>query len=195
MIIMPATYRKILSILFVIILGFLIVRFTPVGTYLNDLGQVKKDILSLGAWGYLAFILVYLLSSLLNIPGTAFMLLAFISFDNLIEGILLTYISSFLAAIATFQLGKWLGGSNSEMQQSPKIRKILQQAELQPIKTLVILRTLMQFSPLIGYSLSLTQIKTKDYIIGNLISLLIPLGYLTLAYIFLKNSLLHYFGL
>jgi len=169
-----------LGLMVILIIGTLaLVRFTPVGTWLS-LDNMKYMVHQTGYWGYLIFVGLYVVSAIMNIPGTAFLLLGILLFDYL-PGATLSYFGSLAGAIVTFYIGRTVGGQALSEIKNKTVRRLLAEAEFKPIRTLVILRILVQFSPLVGYTLALTRIKAKDYLVGNLIGILIPTIGLTIG--------------
>ncbi len=163
---------RIALLLVLIITCLIIVRFSPLRAYL-DISTLKQMIDDTGNWGYLLFMLFFVVAAILNIPGTLFLVIGILLFGYL-WGPVLSYFASFSGAIATFYIGRFIGGKALSQIKSSFVRSLLDEAETKPFRTLVILRVLIQFSPIIGYTLALTNIKTRHYIAANLVALTIP---------------------
>ena len=163
---------RIALLLVLIITCLIIVRFSPLRAYL-DISTLKQMIDDTGNWGYLLFMLFFVVAAILNIPGTLFLVIGILLFGYL-WGPILSYIASFSGAIATFYIGRFIGGKALSQIKSPFVRSLLDEAETKPFRTLVILRVLIQFSPIIGYTLALTNIKIRHYVAANLVALTIP---------------------
>lgn len=65
-----------------LILGLIILFGTPLGLYLRDIEQLRQDIQAFGPWGAVIYVAVFLLASLLGLPGSAFMLLAMLLYGS-----------------------------------------------------------------------------------------------------------------
>lgn len=186
---------KVGLIVLIIISGILIVSFTPLGTYVTDIKRIRADIEGAGVWSYLIFILTFVLFALFNIPEVAFLFLAYLIFDNILAAALINYVSGVLSAIATFYAGRMIGaGALSEIK-NVRIRRLISAAENNPIRSIVILRTIMMLNPIVGYTLALTKMSPRNYIIGNLIGILVPILYITIGMYFMKETLFSYFGI
>lgn len=174
------TGLRILLLVSIIIGLILIGKFTPLGEYFS-VAKLKELINGAGWWGMVIFLGFFIAGAIMNLPGTAFLVFAIWVFGYGL-GASITYIAALTATMITFYFARMVGGKALTEVKRPFIKKILDRAEAQPIWTLVILRIMIQFSPLVGYTLALTNIKPKQYLIGNIIGLLVPLGYLTFGY-------------
>ena len=163
---------RILLLFALIIACLILVRFSPLGTYL-DFASLKNMIEQSGTWGYFLFFVLFVLAAIMNVPGTLFLIIGILLFGYF-WGPVLSYIAAFAGAIVTFYIGRVIGGKSLTDIKSPFVRNLLNEAETKPYRTLLILRVLIQFSPVIGYTLSLTNMKTKHYISANLLALIIP---------------------
>jgi len=163
-----------------LILGLIILFGTPLGLYLRDIEQLRQDIQAFGPWGAVIYVAVFLLASLLGLPGSAFMLLAMLLYGSW-EGAALTYFAAWLSALATFYWAKLLGGKNAP-EAKGWLKKYVEKVAQRPYWSLIVIRTFMQLSPFVGYSLAFSQMKSKDYILGNALALLVPISYMALAY-------------
>jgi len=174
------------SLILFIIISILLVKYTIIGTWLS-LENMQNMVEQTGYWGVLIFIAIFVASAIMNVPGTAFLLLAIMLFGYW-QGAIFAYIGALLGALATFFLGRTMGGKALTEIKNPTIKKLLTQIEIKPIRTLIVLRILVQFSPFVGYTLALTNIKERQYIIGNVIGILIPTIGLTLGMYFFEDS-------
>jgi uncharacterized membrane protein YdjX (TVP38/TMEM64 family) len=186
---------KILIIILVLVAGVLIISMTPLGAYLADVKRVKADIESAGMWGFFIFIALFVFAALFNIPELGFLFMAYVIYDSIWVAALLNYTSGMLSAIATFYTGRLIGaGALSEIK-NVRVRNLIASAENNPIKAISIMRTIMLLNPIVGYALSMTKMKPRDYIIGNLIGIAIPVLYLSIGMYFMKEWLMKLFGI
>jgi uncharacterized membrane protein YdjX (TVP38/TMEM64 family) len=121
--------------------------------------------------------------------------MAFLIYDNIFFAASLNYVAGLLSAIATFYAGRLIGsGALSEIK-SVRVKKLIASAENNPIKTLVIIRTIMIMNPIVGYALALTKISPRNYIIGNAVGIIVPVLYISLGMYFVKDSIMKFFGI
>ena len=186
---------KISIIILIIITGVLIITFTPLGAYLKDIKGVREDIESAGIWSYLIFIVAFVIMALLGIPEFVFLILAYFIFENILLAAFINYIAGVLSAIATFYAGRLVGAGALHNIKNQRLKKILAQAENNPIRSLLILRTFLLLNPLVGYTLALTKMSSQKYIIGNLIGILIPITYITIAMYLFQAPFLKFLGI
>ncbi|CAA6820048.1 MAG: Unknown protein [uncultured Aureispira sp.] len=177
---------RIGGLILFILTSILLVKYTVVGTWLS-LEHLQGMVEQTGYWGVLIFIALFVASAVMNIPGTAFLLLAIMLFGYW-QGAIFAYIGALLGAWMTFFLGRTMGGKALTEIKNPTVKKLLAQVEVKPIRTLIVLRILVQFSPFVGYTLALTNIKQRQYMIGNVIGILIPTIGLSLGMYFFEDS-------
>ncbi len=170
----------------------LLVKYTVVGTWIS-LENMQYMVAKTGFWGIFIFIGLFMLSAVLNVPGTAFLLLAILLFGYW-QGALFAYIGASLGAWATFVIGRKVGGKALSEITNPTVRNLLAEVETRPIRTLILLRILVQLSPIVGYTLALTNIKERQYIVGNLIGISIPIIALSFGMYFFEDSIRYLFG-
>ena len=175
-----------------IITTILLVKYTPLGDWLS-LDAMQQMVDQTGMWGALIFIAIFVIAAVMNIPGTAFLLLAIMLFGYW-QGAIFSYIGACLGAWATFVVGRTVGGKALTEIKNPTVKKLLLEAEERPIRTLIVLRILVQFSPFVGYTLALTNIKQRHYLIGNLIGILIPTIGLSIGMYFFEDTIRAVFG-
>jgi uncharacterized membrane protein YdjX (TVP38/TMEM64 family) len=186
---------KILIVVLVLVAGVTIISLTPIGAYLADVKRVKSDIEAAGIWGFLIFIALFVFAALFNIPELGFLFMAYIIYDQIWVAALLNYVSGMLSAIATFYAGRMIGSGALHEIKNVRIKNLIASAENNPIKSIAIMRTIMLLNPIVGYTLSLTKMKPRDYIIGNLVGIAIPVLYLSIGMYFMKESLMRFFGI
>ncbi|MCP4442351.1 MAG: VTT domain-containing protein [Aureispira sp.] len=171
---------RLLILVAIIVSLILVGKFTPLGEYFS-VTKLKELINGAGWWGLLIFLGFFIAGAIMNLPGTAFLVFALWIFGYW-KGASITYLAAVIAAMITFYFARFVGGKALTEIKSPFVKRLLGKAESRPIFTLVVLRVLIQFSPLVGYTLALTNIKPYQYFIGNIIGMLVPLGYLTFGY-------------
>ena len=174
---------KFIIFLAVVIAGILLFSFTPIGTYLRDVSFMKEQVGKAGLLGYIVYIVLFVGLSLMVLPMTFLMFIAMLVFSPL-EGIFLTYIATLISATCTS-----LSGIKNKFAQ-----RAIAGAEKNPYRTIIILRTLMQLSPLIGYSLALTKISPQKFILGNIIGIIVPIFYMGMAFILMESTVLQLMG-
>lgn len=183
---------RIGGLILFIITSILLVKYTAIGAWLS-LESMQYMVEQTGFWGVLIFIALFVTSAVMNIPGTAFLLLAIMLFGYW-QGAVFAYVGALIGAWATFVLGRTMGGKALTEIKNPTVKKLLAEVEVRPIRTLIVLRILVQFSPFVGYTLALTNIKQRQYMIGNVIGILIPTIGLSIGMYFFEDTIRALFG-
>ncbi len=184
---------RLLMMLALLLTGVLLLIFTPIVTYLKDISFMQGLVADAGIWGYLVYIGLFVVLGLLNIPCTFLMAIAVLIYGTW-PAIILTYIAGVCSALATFFVGRLIGAGSLEGIKSGVIKRLVAGAESYPYRTIFVLRSLMQFSPLVGYGLALTRIRSSAYILANILGIFIPVTYLGLAFFLLRETVLIWLG-
>jgi uncharacterized membrane protein YdjX (TVP38/TMEM64 family) len=129
---------------------------------------------SLGAAGPLAFVLIYVLSTVLLVPGTLLTLGAGVIF-GLIRGFAFVWIGATLGAVAAFLVSRHFARESVSRRIAANKRfQALDQAVARHGWKIVILTRLSPLFPfnLLNYTFGITQISLKDYTIASAIGML-----------------------
>lgn len=188
----PKSLWRLVALLTFLGGSIFLIKYTVIGTWLS-LENLQYMIAQTGFWGVFVFIGLFAASAIFNMPGTVFLLLSILLFGYW-QGALFAYIGASLGAWATFVIGRKVGGKALSEITNPMVRNLLAKVEKRPIRTLIFLRVLVQLSPIVGYTLALTNIKERQYLLGNLIGILIPIIGLSIGVYFFEERILHFFG-
>lgn len=176
-----------------ILAGFIALgKWTPLGDYLA-IPYLQQAIGGSGFAGVLLFIVVFVLGSLVNIPGIAFNVFALLLFGY-VNGVIITYIAALLAALFTFFFARLISGTALTQVRNVRVQKLLTRVADRPVSTLVLMRVFMLLSPFVGYTLALTSIRPRDYLVGNAIGIWIPLTAITLTVFLLEDKIEYWLG-
>lgn len=162
-----------------------LIRYTGLHDWVT-LDNMYELVHNYGFWSVFIYWLIFVSAAIMNIPGTGFLLMAILLFGYPF-GALYAYIGAMAGAWITFVLGRWMGGKALTDIKNNRIKSLLQQAENKPVRTLIVLRILLQFSPIVGYTLALTNIKQHKYILGNAIGMLLPTVGISIAAYFFED--------
>jgi uncharacterized membrane protein YdjX (TVP38/TMEM64 family) len=127
-----------------------------------------------GAWGVLAFVVVFVVGELIQVPGLIFVAAAVLSYGRL-EGGVLSHLTAVLSVCFSFALVRFTGGRALAEIELPWARRIMEKLDDHPIKTVVILRATLVLAPPVNYALALSSIKFRDYLIGSALGLIPPI--------------------
>jgi uncharacterized membrane protein YdjX (TVP38/TMEM64 family) len=156
---------KALLLLAFIVAAVLIVRFTPVKSYLTReaLGQVLE---SAGYWAPILFILVYTAGICLFVPGTLLTTLGAAIFGAYL-GFLYVWVGAMLGASAAFWIGRTLGREFAASLIGDKLKKYDEAIERNGFATVLYLRLIyFPFTPM-NFGMGLTRVRFRDYVFGT----------------------------
>lgn len=161
--------------LLVLFLGasFLIAWATGLTDYFT-VERIQTFMDSAGAWGFLAFIVLFSLGELAHVPGIVFVGAASIAYGTEL-GMLAAYVGAVGSVTLSFVIVRSIGGQPLAAVQRPFIRRILSKLEKYPIRTIVVLRLIMWMAPQLNYALAMTKVRFRDYVLGSALGLVLPI--------------------
>jgi uncharacterized membrane protein YdjX (TVP38/TMEM64 family) len=132
-----------------------------------------ESIASLGPWGPVAFILIYIVATVLFIPGSLLTLGAGVLF-GVVGGSICVSIGSILGATCAFLTGRYLtrGWVSKQIENNPKFAAIDEAVKGEGWK-IVLLTRLSPIFPfnLLNYAFGVTQVSLKDYFFASWIGM------------------------
>jgi uncharacterized membrane protein YdjX (TVP38/TMEM64 family) len=156
-------YKRLLAVF--LFLGLLLAVFELSG--LRDhfsLAFLQHRILENKISGLLIFILLFALGNLIQIPGWVFLAAAVLALGRMWGGIA-TYVAASLSCVMTFFTIRFVGGDA------------------------LLLRILFQTMPALNYALALSGVKFRNYLIGTLLGLPLPIILYCLFFDYLAKTL------
>lgn len=124
----------------------------------------------LGAWGAIVFILVYVVATVLLIPGSVLTVAGGTLF-NLGWGFVYVFTGAMVGAILAFWVGRYLirDWVARQLEGKPKFQAIDRAVAQEGLK-IVLLTRLSPLFPfnLLNYAFGITEVSLKDYVLGSL---------------------------
>ncbi len=161
--------------LVVAVLGGLLLTFQLTGLreqfslpFLRELLQENR------VTGLLIFVAIFALGNLIQLPGWLFLAAAVLALGPLWGGVA-TYLAALLSCLITFLVVRMLGGDALQQIDRPLARKILARLHRQPVRSVTLLRLLFQTVPALNYTLALSGVRLRHYMIGTVLGLPLPL--------------------
>lgn len=181
-------YRRLIAVgLFLLMLY---VVFEASGLRQNLSLDYLRAILANNPWrGAIIFVLLFCVGNLLQIPGWVFLAAAVITLGKIYGG-LLTYVAAVISCLAIYGLIRGLGGNALRELDSPLAKKIFRYMDERPLLSVVALRTIFQTAPPLNYSLALSGVQYRYYVLGTIIGLPLPIAAYCLAFDFLFAELM-----
>lgn len=166
-------YQQLLSV--VLFLGVLFAVFELSG--LRDhfsLEFLRQRIVEHEISGLLVFVLLFCLGNLIQIPGWVFLAAAVLALGEW-RGGLATYVAASISCVFTFLTIRWIGGDALRKLNNRIVTRLLGQLDARPVRSVLLLRVLFQTVPALNYSLAVSGVKFRDYLIGTLLGLPLPI--------------------
>lgn len=161
--------------LLVAILGglFLAGKFSG---FFDDLSieRLRSQVEGAGPLGFLLYLFVFSAGILLYLPGTLFVAAGILAYGKAV-GFVLAGIGSLIAISVSFFLVRAVGGKALAEIKNPLFRKILGKLEERPITTIALLRVIFWLNPALNYTLALSPVSYRNYLLGSILGLIPPL--------------------
>ena len=125
--------------------------------------------------GLLIFVVLFALGNLIQLPGWLFLASAVLVLGPVWGGIV-TYVAACVACALTFLLVRWLGGAALRRLSNPLAQRLLAQLDAQPVRSVALLRILFQTLPALNYTLALSGLQFRQYALGTLLGLPVPIA-------------------
>lgn len=122
-----------------------------------------------------SFALLFTLGNLLQIPGSLFLIAAVLALGKYWGG-LTTYLGATLSCALVFPLVRTIGGSSLSGVEHRLLRHFVHQLETRPIRAVTALRILFQTLPALNYTLALSSLRFRHYLLGTLLGLPLPIA-------------------
>lgn len=170
---MRSSHRLLLVILF--LLG-LFALFEVLGIRARfSLESLQELILMHPVIGLLLFILLFALGNLIQIPGWIFLAAAVLALGRVYGGIA-TYLAAIASCVFTFFTIRYLGGNALRELDSRLAQRLLAGLDRHPLASIIALRMLFQTVPALNYTLALSGVRFRTYLLGSLLGLPLPIA-------------------
>lgn len=180
-------YQRLLAV--VLFLGLLFAVFEISGLRGHfSLEFLRQQIVAHQLGGLLIFILLFSLGNLIQIPGWIFLAAAVLALGRTMGG-LVTYVAAIVSCVMTFLVIRFVGDDALRQLNKPIIARILRHLDAHPIRSVVFARTLFQTAPPLNYALAISGIRFRDYLVGTLLGLPLPIFFYCLFFDYLEQWL------
>lgn len=164
-----------LGLLLTVLVGVVVAaKLTGVTEHLS-VAAVRQTMESMGPWGFVVFLGVFALGELIHIPGVVFVAAAVFAYGRLVGGAA-AYVGAVLSVCISFWVVRGVGGKLLDEIQRPFLRKWLDRLERQPIRVVAVLRLFLWMAPALNFALAMSNIRFRDYLLGSIAGLLVPIA-------------------
>ncbi len=163
-----------LGALVVLIVGLIVVgKVTGLTAYLTT-ERIRTLVQAAGWWGALVLIALFCVGELVHVPGWVFLIGSVIAYGRLGGG-LLGYVGAICSVSVSFFIVRGVGGKPLGAIRWKVVRKILAQLDTHPLRTVIILRSILWMAPQLNYALALSNVRFRDYLVGSALGLVLPI--------------------
>ena len=181
------SYKKIFAVIIFLLILFAVAELSGLRGHFNVAFVRQK--LADNIWSGLSiFVLLFVIGNLIQIPGWIVLAAAVLTLGKTWGGIA-TYVAANVSCACTFVAIRYIGGDALRRLDGKLATRILAQLDARPILSIATLRILFQTLPALNYSLALSGVGFRRYMIGTAVGLPLPL----LAYCVLFDSLVTVF--
>jgi uncharacterized membrane protein YdjX (TVP38/TMEM64 family) len=172
----PSLLQRLrLPMLFTILIGlYFYARESGVIEQANP-EHIRAVVQDWGALGVVLFIALFTVGQLLYIPGLFFVLAAGLIYGG-ITGFIIAFIGALIAITVSFYAVRVIGGSPLKKTDKPFIGKLLNGLHDKPISNIAIMRLIVSTAPWLNYMLALSAVKYRQYLIGSVIGMTLPIA-------------------
>jgi len=181
-------YQRLIAIGLFLLVLFVIFELSGIRKNFS-LDYVKDTLAENILWGGFLFVLLFCAANLIQIPGWIFLAAAVLTLGK-IHGGLLTYVAAVTSCVVTYGLIRALGNDALRELDSKVAVRIFRYLDEYPLLSIFALRSIFQTAPPLNYSLALSGIPFRNYVIGTIIGLPLPIVGYCLAFEFLFDELL-----
>lgn len=180
-------YKRLLLVITFLTSLLGIFQFSGLRDHFN-LAFLHQQFVDNAVTGLLAFIALFALGNLIQIPGWLFLAAAVVSLDRFWGG-LATYLAALVSCTLTFWLIRSIGGDSLRLTENPYAVRVLKILDRRPVLAVFLLRLLMQTAPALNYVLAMSGIKFRHYLTGTLVGLPVPIALYCLFFDYIAKAL------
>ncbi len=137
--------------------------------------DLRAMVLDAGPWGVLVFMALYCVGIFVYVPGFVFVGGAVLVY-GIWMGLVMGYLGGLVAISTSFVIARQVGGVPLVEVKSPRLRGLLSRLHHRPVLVMAGLRVFMQVSPALNTVLALSGVRYRDYLLGAVLGMWIPVA-------------------
>jgi uncharacterized membrane protein YdjX (TVP38/TMEM64 family) len=167
-------YKRLLAVALFLALLLAVFELSGLRGQFN-LAFLQQRIAENRATGLLVFVLLFSLGNLIQIPGWIFLAAAVLTLGQVWGG-LATSVAACISCALTFVSIRLVGGDALRELKGKTAHRLLARLDAQPVRSVLLLRILFQTVPALNYALALSGIRFRQYMLGTLLGLPLPIA-------------------
>lgn len=166
-------WRRLIAVLLLLAALWALFEFTGLRDRIS--AQALRDgFAQHKAWGFAAFTALFVVGNLIQLPGWIFLASAVLALGPA-WGALATFSAALVSCVVTFLVVRAFGANALRELPGPLARRLFEQLDAHPVRSVALLRLLFQTVPALNYALALSGLRFRHYMLGTLIGLPGPL--------------------
>lgn len=165
-------WRRLAGVLLGLALLWAVFQFSGLRARINP-QLLREAIAAHRVWGLLLFMALFALGNLIQVPGWLFLASAVLALGAWWGG-LATLAAALNSCAVTFLVVRALGADALREMPGRLARRLFGQLDAHPVRSVALLRLLFQTVPAMNYALALSGLRFRDYMLGTLIGLPLP---------------------
>ena len=166
-------FKRLLAVLLFLVLLLAIFELSGLRSHFN-LAYLRQILIDDPITGLVVFILIFTLGNLVQIPGWIFLAAAVLALGKTWGG-MATYVAAMVSCTVTYFSIRLVGGDALRSLKGTLATRLLDRLDAHPVRSIVLLRMLFQTAPPLNYSLALSGVRFRDYFVGTLLGLPLPI--------------------
>lgn len=160
---------------------FLMGRLTGFADELTVDG-IRESMRAAGTGGFVVFVAIFCVGQLLYIPGFVFVMVSGLAYGP-VWGSVASVIAATISVAVSFIIVRTVGGQPLKSTQIgwSFLQKPLDRLEQQPIRSMVVIRLVLWSIPPVNYTLAMSGVSFRDYMIAAIIGMTPPFVALSVA--------------
>lgn len=180
-------YQRLIAVVLFLLLLFAAFELSGFRAHFT-LGFLQQTIQNNQATGLLIFVLGFALGNLVQIPGWVFLAAAVLTLGQIWGGVV-TYIAACVSCVITFFTIRLVGGDALRKLEGNIAVSLLGRLNAHPLKSILLLRMLFQTVPALNYTLAMSGVRFRDYLLGTLLGLPLPIALYCVFFDYLARAL------
>jgi uncharacterized membrane protein YdjX (TVP38/TMEM64 family) len=168
-----ASPRARIAVLLVVVVALALAAHFSGLTESLTRARIAEIASSWGLAGIAAYVVLFALGELVQLPGAIFVLAAVAAYGPYV-GTAVAYVGMNAAALAVFVFGRRIAGSALAEIEHPRVRALVREVAERPIRAAAFARGVLFVLPGVGYALALSSIRLREYVVGSAIGLVVP---------------------
>mmetsp|Transcript_26505 Transcript_26505/g.88786 ORF Transcript_26505/g.88786 Transcript_26505/m.88786 type:complete len:253 (-) Transcript_26505:218-976(-) len=143
--------------------------------------------------GLAIFVAAFCVGEIIQVPAPVFIWVSALAYGRWM-GALYSYIGAVFAVLTSFLMVRSIGGQPIRKVAIPAFSRLMDMVEDRPVRAVALIWLLFWCVPWVNYVIAMSPVKLRDYFLGSVLGLIVPVGGLGLLFDTLMPLLQAVFG-